>query len=87
MNEGNGNMEIRTLSVIDWKNGRAVVSGSSCELTEFLNHAELSSCVQKFAREKGIPADVVKAIFVESSRLLKLLKPLHVVTSVANEPL
>lgn len=76
-------MSIEAIRVIENTNGTAVVGSSRIELVAFLNQLAASGEVQKLGQQQGVSNEEIRALFVESARLLQLIRPLHVVKKAA----
>lgn len=76
-------MMVEAIKVIDSTNGTAVVGGSRVELARFFDHLAASHEVQKLGQQQGVSNEKIRALFVESVRLLQLIRPLHVIRKAA----
>lgn len=76
-------MKIQAIKVIESTNGTAVVGGSSVELALFFDNLAASREVQNIGEGLGVSQDEIRALFIESARLLQLIRPLHVVKKSA----
>lgn len=83
INREKSDMNVKAIRVIESTNGMAVLGGSSCELVRFFDDLATSREVQKLGEQQGVDGDQLRALSMESARLLTLVRPLHVVKKAA----
>ncbi|MFN4043626.1 hypothetical protein [Limnobacter sp.] len=77
-------MSIEAIRVIEnTSSGVAVVGSSHVELVAFFDQLVGSGEVKRIGEGLGVNDDQIRALFIESARLLQLIRPLHVIAKAA----